>query len=95
MKQLKEADIVTLHCPLTADTQDLINADTLKLMKPTAYLINTGRGPLVNEQALVEALQNNIIAAAAIDVMVKEPPEKITYYYKPQRRYQILLLHHI
>lgn len=73
---LKEADIVTLHCPLTADTQDLINADTLKLMKPTAYLINTGRGPLVNEQALVEALQNNTIAAAAIDVMVKEPPEK-------------------
>ncbi|QEH08903.1 2-hydroxyacid dehydrogenase [Histophilus somni] len=73
---LKQADIVTLHCPLTEQTQNLINAETLKLMKPTAYLINTGRGPLVDEQALVEALENKVIAAAAIDVLVKEPPEK-------------------
>ncbi|PJG83374.1 glycerate dehydrogenase [Caviibacterium pharyngocola] len=73
---LKEADIVTLHCPLTENTQNLINAETLKLMKPTAYLINTGRGPLVDEQALVEALENRTIAAAALDVLVKEPPEK-------------------
>ncbi|OOS02002.1 glycerate dehydrogenase [Canicola haemoglobinophilus] len=73
---LKQADIVTLHCPLTEQTQNLINAETLKLMKPTAYLINTGRGPLVDEQALVDALDNKVIAAAAIDVLVKEPPEK-------------------
>ncbi|WP_249960879.1 2-hydroxyacid dehydrogenase [Histophilus somni] len=73
---LKQADIVTLHCPLTEQTQNLINAETLKLMKSTAYLINTGRGPLVDEQALVEALENKVIAAAAIDVLVKEPPEK-------------------
>ncbi|MCW9697900.1 MULTISPECIES: 2-hydroxyacid dehydrogenase [unclassified Avibacterium] len=73
---LQEADIVTLHCPLTPDTTNLINAETLKLMKPTAYLINTGRGPLVDEKALVEALENGTIAAAALDVLVKEPPEK-------------------
>lgn len=73
---LKEADIVTLHCPLTESTKNLINADTLKLMKPSAFLINTGRGPLVDEKALVEALENGTIAAAALDVLSKEPPEK-------------------
>ncbi|OOF69610.1 2-hydroxyacid dehydrogenase [Rodentibacter caecimuris] len=73
---LKEADIVTLHCPLTEETKNLINTDTLKLMKPSAYLINTGRGSLVDEVALVEALENKTIAAAAIDVLIKEPPEK-------------------
>ena len=71
---LKQADIVTLHCPLTETTQNLINADTLALMKPTAYLINTGRGPLVDEVALLDALENGTIAGAALDVLVKEPP---------------------
>ncbi len=71
---LKQADIVTLHCPLTETTQNLINADTLALMKPTAYLINTGRGPLVDEAALLDALENGKIAGAALDVLVKEPP---------------------
>ncbi|WP_301099522.1 2-hydroxyacid dehydrogenase [Otariodibacter sp.] len=72
---LKQADIVTLHCPLTETTQNLINEQTLALMKPTAYLINTGRGPLVDETALVSALENKKIAGAALDVLVKEPPE--------------------
>ncbi|AUI66244.1 MULTISPECIES: 2-hydroxyacid dehydrogenase [Glaesserella] len=71
---LKQADIVTLHCPLTETTQNLINAETLALMKPTAYLINTGRGPLVDEAALLDALENGKIAGAALDVLVKEPP---------------------
>ncbi|MDO9959947.1 2-hydroxyacid dehydrogenase [Glaesserella parasuis] len=71
---LKQADIVTLHCPLTETTQNLINADTLTLMKPAAYLINTGRGPLVDEAALLDALENGTIAGAALDVLVKEPP---------------------
>ncbi|MDP0047029.1 2-hydroxyacid dehydrogenase [Glaesserella parasuis] len=71
---LKQADIVTLHCPLTETTQNLINAETLALMKPTAYLINTGRGPLVDETALLDALENGKIAGAALDVLVKEPP---------------------
>ncbi|MDE4030222.1 2-hydroxyacid dehydrogenase [Glaesserella parasuis] len=71
---LKQADIVTLHCPLTETTQNLINAETLALMKPTAYLINTGRGPLVDEAALLDALENGTIAGAALHVLVKEPP---------------------
>lgn len=71
---LKQADIVTLHCPLTETTPNLINAETLALMKPTAYLINTGRGPLVDEAALLDALENGTIAGAALDVLVKEPP---------------------
>ncbi|MCT8649385.1 2-hydroxyacid dehydrogenase [Glaesserella parasuis] len=71
---LKQADIVTLHCPLTETTQNLINAETLALMKPTAYLINTGRGPLVDEAALLDHLENGTIAGAELDVLVKEPP---------------------
>lgn len=71
----KQADIVSLHCPLTEQTQHLINAETLALMKPTAYLINTGRGPLIDEKALLEALENRQIAGAALDVLAKEPPE--------------------
>ncbi|HHF4334983.1 2-hydroxyacid dehydrogenase [Haemophilus influenzae] len=73
---LKQADIVTLHCPLTETTKDLINAETLSKMKKGAFLINTGRGPLINEVALVDALKTGHLGGAALDVMVKEPPEK-------------------
>lgn len=73
---LKQADIVTLHCPLTETTKNLINADTLSQMKKGAFLINTGRGPLVDEQALLNALQSGHLGGAALDVMIKEPPEK-------------------
>lgn len=73
---LKQADIVSLHCPLTPQTENLINKESLKLMKPTAFLINTGRGPLVDEQALADALANKTIAAAALDVLCQEPPAK-------------------
>lgn len=73
---LKQADIVTLHCPLTAETQNLINKETLSLFKPSAFLVNTGRGPLVDEQALCDALKSGRLAGAALDVMVKEPPAK-------------------
>ncbi|MGV6988920.1 2-hydroxyacid dehydrogenase [Testudinibacter sp. P80/BLE/0925] len=73
---LAQADFVTLHCPLTPTTQNLINAETLALMKKGAFLINTGRGPLVDENALVAALKNGQLGGAAIDVMIKEPPEK-------------------
>ncbi len=68
------SDVVTLHCPLTEDTRHLINSETLNLMKPDAVLINTGRGDLIDEEALVEALKNGTIAAAAIDVLTPEPP---------------------
>jgi len=71
---LQQADIVSLHCPLTPATKNLINRQTLSLMKPTAFLINTARGALVDEAALLDALRHKRIAAAAIDVISQEPP---------------------
>ena len=71
---LKESDYVSLHCALTPDTRHLINKDTLALMKPTAFLINTARGGLIDEPALIEALKNKQIAGAGLDVQETEPP---------------------
>jgi len=71
---LKRSDIVTLHCPLTPETKGIINADRLKMMRPTALLVNTARGPLVVENDLAEALNEGIIAGAALDVLSVEPP---------------------
>ena len=68
------ADIVSLHCPLTPDTKHIINSDSLRLMKKTAILINTGRGPLIDEEALAKALTDGDIYAAGIDVLTTEPP---------------------
>lgn len=70
---LREADIVSLHVPLTPDTRHLIGADALKLMRPTALLINTARGPVVDEAALVEALREGRLAGAGLDVYEQEP----------------------
>lgn len=69
----KESDYLTLHCPLNDATFNLINAETLKMMKPTAVLINTARGPVVDEKALREALDNGVIAHALVDVLCLEP----------------------
>jgi len=71
---LKEADIVSLHTPLTDQTQGMIGAEEFKAMKETAILINTARGPVVDSQALCEALEEGQIAGAAVDVYEKEPP---------------------
>ena len=73
---LKEADIVTLHIALNSETRDFITAKELSLMKPTSVLINTARGPVVNEQDLANALNNGVIAGAAVDVYSTEPPVK-------------------
>ncbi|MBN1589986.1 MAG: D-2-hydroxyacid dehydrogenase [Pirellulales bacterium] len=70
----RESDVVTLHCPLTPDTERLVDERRLRQMKPTAYLINTGRGPLVDEAALAEALNANRLAGAGVDVLSTEPP---------------------
>jgi len=75
LKQLlREADVVSLHCPLTPETRNLINQQSLSLMKPTAFLINTARGALIDEVALIQCLREKRIAAAAVDVITKEPP---------------------
>lgn len=70
---MKRSDFITLHCPLTPETTELINKDSLKLCKPSAILINTSRGPVVNEQDLADALKNRTIAGAGLDVLKAEP----------------------
>ena len=71
---LRNADYISLHVPLTDTTHHLINTEALLLMKPTAYLINTARGPLVDEDALLDAVRSGQIAGAALDVLAVEPP---------------------
>ena len=71
---LAESDVVSLHCPLTPDTRHLINRETIGRMKPSAILINTGRGPLVNEQDVAEALKAGRLRAYCADVLSEEPP---------------------
>jgi glycerate dehydrogenase len=71
---LRESDVISLHVPLFPETRELINRDSLAKMKSTAFLINTSRGPLVNEADLAEALNTGRIAGAALDVLSQEPP---------------------
>ena len=71
----KTCDIISLHCPLTPSTKEIVNKERLALMKPTAIIINTGRGPLVNEHDLADALNEGKIAAAGVDVLSTEPPK--------------------
>ena len=72
---LKESDVVSLHCPLTPDTHHLMNSQTLQMMKPSAILINTGRGPLVCDQDVADALKANRLRAYCADVLTEEPPK--------------------
>ena len=73
---LRRSDFVSLHCPLTEATNKLINAERLALMKPSAILVNTGRGGLIDDTALADALNNGRLAGAALDVLTEEPPRK-------------------
>ncbi len=70
----RSSDVLSLHCPLTPETTGLVNAHRLSMMKPNAFIINTGRGPLVDEQALADALNAGRVAGAGIDVLSSEPP---------------------
>ncbi len=72
---LSTSDVLSLHCPLTVNTRHLINRETLRQMKPTAILINTGRGPLVDDQAIADALSEGRLAAFCADVLTEEPPK--------------------
>lgn len=71
----RESDVISLHCPLTKDTQKLVNRNRLKQMKPTAILINTSRGLVIDEQAVADALNDGTIAAFGCDVLSSEPPK--------------------
>ncbi len=73
---LGQSDVVSLHCPLTADNRGLINEDRLKRMKPGAFLLNTSRGPLVDASALAAALHRGELAGAGLDVLEHEPPQE-------------------
>lgn len=73
---LRESDFVSLHCPLTDETRGMVDSAFIAEMKPGAYLINTSRGAVVNEDDLADALENGRLSGAALDVMCKEPPER-------------------
>lgn len=88
---LAESDVVSLHCPLTEDTRHLIDADTLAAMKPGSYLINTGRGPLVDEEALADALERGQLSGAGLDVHEHEPQVNP----RLRQRNDVVLLPHI
>jgi len=70
----RESDVVSLHCPLTEDNRGFVNRQRLEMMKPTAFLINTSRGPLIDEPSLANALNRGRIAGAGLDVLCEEPP---------------------
>jgi glycerate dehydrogenase len=73
---LEQSDVVSIHCPLFPETKDLINKESLRTMKPSSFLLNTSRGPIVVDQDLADALNNDVIAGAGIDVLSVEPPSK-------------------
>lgn len=74
-KFVSEVDALSLHIPLTSETHEIINERTLKMMKPDAYLVNSSRGPLIDEDALFDALESGAIAGAGLDVLCEEPPK--------------------
>lgn len=76
-----QSDFISLNCPLNESTRHMINKETLAMMKPTAYLVNTARGALVDEKALIDALQNNVIAGAGLDVQEVEPLDDASPLY--------------
>ena len=91
---LPQVDVLSLHCPLTTQTRHLISAREFNLMKPSAILVNTARGGIVDEAALLQALDNKQIAAAALDVLAEEPPGQ-DHPLLQKRRHNLIITPHI
>jgi glycerate dehydrogenase len=84
---LAEGDFISINCPLTEENEKFINKKTISKMKPSAFLVNTGRGPLIHEQDLADALNNGRIAGAGLDVLSSEPPEPDNPLFKAKNCY--------
>jgi D-3-phosphoglycerate dehydrogenase len=82
---LETSDIISLHLPLSDETRHLLGKDAFERMKPTVYLVNTSRGPLVDQEALWSALQQGKLAGAALDVFEPEPPDLSAPLYRDER----------
>lgn len=89
------SDVVSIHCPLNENTHNLIDLSKLKLMKPTAYLLNMGRGGIVNEKDLAKAIDSNLIAGAAVDVLTKEPVDYNNPLINIKNKEKIIITPHI
>ncbi|MBN1381824.1 MAG: D-2-hydroxyacid dehydrogenase [Deltaproteobacteria bacterium] len=92
---LRTADVVSIHCPLNERTRNLLDDARLRLMKPTAYLLNTGRGGIVNEEALAGAIEEDRIAGAALDVLATEPIAADNPLLKVSKTHKLLITPHI
>lgn len=92
---LSTSDIISIHAPLNSDTENLINAKALAKMKASAILLNLGRGPIVNENDLCEAIDNNVIYAAGLDVLSEEPMRKDSPFLKLKQKDKVFITPHI
>lgn len=92
---LKSSDIISIHAPLNNDTENLINADAIKKMKKSAILLNLGRGPIVNEEDLANALENNMIGGAGLDVISAEPMAATNPLYRIKDSTKLIITPHI
>jgi glycerate dehydrogenase len=92
---LRVSDVISVHCPLNEQTQDLIGENEFQMMKPTAILLNMGRGGIINECALSEAIDNELIAAAAVDVLCVEPIKADNPYMHVHKRDRLFVTPHI
>lgn len=92
---LKTADVVSIHCPLNEQTKNLLNDSNLRMMKPTAYLLNMGRGGIVNETALAWAIDENLIAGAALDVLTAEPISADSPFMRVRNKHKLFITPHL
>jgi glycerate dehydrogenase len=92
---LRMADVVSIHCPLNEQTRNLLNESHLRMMKPTAYLLNMGRGGIVDELDLARAIDENLIAGAALDVLTSEPISADSPFLKVRNTHKLFIAPHI